>query len=639
MTGETDCLAQSGTYQGGGTDCADIICPSPGDDCGLPSDIPALSLADLPWSHTSTTCGRGNTYDAQTIAHCLLEFDSGEDMIYALTVTEPMNVSIKLDPHGMDHTAIAIGDACPPTLSCLGRSISPPQAPHRIENVPLEPGTTYYIQVDTWDPPSCIPQFTLTVEQYVPCELVCPAGSVIEGEPACYNNYFDVYNAGCNRQTPVFTSIQLGDTVCGEFGTFEYDFSASRDTDWYEFTTTEPMTFTWTLEAERPALWGFIETLTPGSGDCGDRTGYVYPYLITGRCDPNSIVTECLPAGTYWLFVAPGGETPCGTPYQFTIEGTPCVIPTGACCITDGSCIARQTQRACDDVAGHWQGEGTRCNPNPCEPFPCETCYTMSIEWITQVAFNTIYNNSDPGGDECAYADYTHLSTDVVPGETYPLTVTFSSASYVEYVRAWIDWDQSITFDPDEAIDVGTGVSTTVTTDVTVPLDAVPGPVHMRVIVHHGEYAADPCGVQQYGEPEDYTVIVTSQCGDLDGDRDVDGDDYAAFLAAYGACTGDANYVAAADLDESGCIDVVDYLQWVQCYRDYAGNPAAPLPVAKLGDFDLDGDVDMDDYEHLSACLGGAGVAPAVGCLDTDVTADGDTDLADFAAFATAFGL
>jgi hypothetical protein len=46
--------------------------------------------------------------------------------------------------------------------------------------------------------------------------------------------------------------------------------------------------------------------------------------------------------------------------------------------------------------------------------------------------------------------------------------------------------------------------------------------------------------------------------GDLDGDGDVDLEDLAAMLTAFGTCTGDPNFNAAADLDHTGCVDLLD---------------------------------------------------------------------------------
>ena len=47
--------------------------------------------------------------------------------------------------------------------------------------------------------------------------------------------------------------------------------------------------------------------------------------------------------------------------------------------------------------------------------------------------------------------------------------------------------------------------------------------------------------------------------GDLDGDGDVDYDDYLIFRTAYGSCSGDDNFMAAADLDGDGCVTINDY--------------------------------------------------------------------------------
>ena len=66
--------------------------------------------------------------------------------------------------------------------------------------------------------------------------------------------------------------------------------------------------------------------------------------------------------------------------------------------------------------------------------------------------------------------------------------------------------------------------------------------------------------------------------GDFDGDADLDADDYAIFLAAYGSCIGDVAYTALADLDDSGCIDALDYQIWLALYREFVNNPDAPPP-------------------------------------------------------------
>lgn len=90
-----ECLAQGGTYQGDNVSCAAANCraPQPGDNCALPRAF-TLNRACLPYVDTNTTVGCGNDY-ADT---CLGSYDSGEDILYELTVTETLVVTIKMDP-------------------------------------------------------------------------------------------------------------------------------------------------------------------------------------------------------------------------------------------------------------------------------------------------------------------------------------------------------------------------------------------------------------------------------------------------------------------------------------------------------------------------------------------------------------
>jgi hypothetical protein len=61
-----------------------------------------------------------------------------------------------------------------------------------------------------------------------------------------------------------------------------------------------------------------------------------------------------------------------------------------------------------------------------------------------------------------------------------------------------------------------------------------------------------------YGDPTVRLITEGALPGDVDGDGDVDLQDLAALLSAYGACDGDPDYNAAADFDSSGCVDLSD---------------------------------------------------------------------------------
>ena len=65
------------------------------------------------------------------------------------------------------------------------------------------------------------------------------------------------------------------------------------------------------------------------------------------------------------------------------------------------------------------------------------------------------------------------------------------------------------------------------------------------------------------------TDVVTTICGDFDGDLDVDLDDYNTFVSCFGSSPGDPNWNAEADFDGDGLVALPDFAAWYQCYMAY----------------------------------------------------------------------
>jgi hypothetical protein len=373
---QADCEAifGPGQWQGAGTDCDPNPC--------LPCADEIINLGD---TVSGTTCGMVDDW-ADT---CLGYYDGGEDYIYEFTLTDPALVTITMDPLGTTYTGISLSDTCPPGASCIAIDTGS-SGIREIDCVPLDPGT-YYIMVDTWPSPDCIPAFNLTLEECVPCVLDCPDGASQEPEPCGSDT-----NGGCNMAVPTFTPISCGETVCGTI----WADGGTRDTDWYEVTVTEDTIFTWTAEAEFDVVIGLVETAIAGQPDCASAS-QLNPYAVGGDCTPISITTECLPAGDYWFFVSHQAYegAPCSSfsDYVATLTCQTCYLPPGACCSIDGTC----TEVPELNCGGVWMGEGTTCDPNPCTPMAdfCEDAIPIDVPSVTPGT--TLGATTDDGFPTC----------------------------------------------------------------------------------------------------------------------------------------------------------------------------------------------------------------------------------------------
>ncbi|MDY0781612.1 reprolysin-like metallopeptidase [Tenacibaculum sp. IB213877] len=158
------------------------------------------------------------------------------------------------------------------------------------------------------------------------------------------------------------------------------------------------------------------------------------------------------------------------------------------------------------------------------DPSYCSSTFTETnnSEFISNVTFNTINNNSgndhEPTADD-GYQDFTNISTTVQPGDTHQINVTFDAQGFRDHCFVFIDWNQDYIFDlTDERYDLGTlsGNVVTGSLDITVPENAVIGPTRMRVVIEfttstndiYGEGACDEDQGSEWGETEDYTIVV-----------------------------------------------------------------------------------------------------------------------------------
>lgn len=132
----------------------------------------------------------------------------------------------------------------------------------------------------------------------------------------------------------------------------------------------------------------------------------------------------------------------------------------------------------------------------------------VSDEWISVVQFGAINNNSGVG--TAGYSDFTSISTSVLTGQVYPISLTqgYSGTAYPEFFTVWIDFNQNGTFENIEKV-YTSGTTTTFpnTGNIAIPTTATLGATRMRVSMKYNG-ASTPCETFTYGEVEDYCVNI-----------------------------------------------------------------------------------------------------------------------------------
>jgi len=165
---------------------------------------------------------------------------------------------------------------------------------------------------------------------------------------------------------------------------------------------------------------------------------------------------------------------------------------------------------------------GVNANAN-CTSTCDSTGRTQYPDGTTLVQFNTINN---PSTGASAYSDYTAISTTLVRGTAYNLTVNVNTdGNFKEETIVWIDWNRDCVFNTtDEQYLLGenTNVTNSPTSlsplSITVPNTASEGSMIMRVSsayiggLQGGGTTTLPesCDTGFIGEVEDYTIIVTA---------------------------------------------------------------------------------------------------------------------------------
>jgi hypothetical protein len=156
------------------------------------------------------------------------------------------------------------------------------------------------------------------------------------------------------------------------------------------------------------------------------------------------------------------------------------------------------------------------------------TPYNQNMPGITHVVIGNI-DRTSADLENYPYNSYvnTGLSTDLIPGNTYSISITHTIDASIcpdMNIRVWVDYNLDYSFDDagENVVSANNHLPGTYTGTFTVPLTAAPGITQMRVTAKMSpagghtlptpcDFPPDPLGY--HGEIEDYTVNIINTTG------------------------------------------------------------------------------------------------------------------------------
>jgi len=277
-----------------------------GDTCASATVIPAL-----PYHDSGSTVGSANDYSSCS--------GSGPDVVYAFTPASSLSVDVSLcqSSSGFDTVLGVFAGSCAGSQYGCDDDGCADYGASILRGVPLSAGTTYYFVVGGWGGDSG--DYVIDIFP----SIDCPPGATPEPEADC-GLPDDTVNGGCNSTPYVFSPISCGQVICGSAGAS----GGTRDTDWYEFTLTEQTEVTWRVTPGFTAMSAILDNGSGGPPNCPSHYAAFYEFLDAGV---EGALTACLPAGTWWTFVAPASydDVACGVEYVAELDCDSCTDCNG----------------------------------------------------------------------------------------------------------------------------------------------------------------------------------------------------------------------------------------------------------------------------------------------------------------------
>jgi hypothetical protein len=245
----------------------------------------------------------GGSYPGDTTGDSNFAGNPAPDNVFVFNSTQAQTLTLSLCGGSTWDTYLRIYDDCPNVGLELASNDDFCGLQSELEYV-VGVGT-YYILVEGFG--SNFGTYTLNVNCSTCSPITCTGADEDEAGG----------NDGPNEDPVLFGEIACGTTVCGTVSTIG---DTLRDLDWFELLLANDGIVTVDLNVESfNGILFFIDS---------DASTLLYSADLNGFCEDETLTTECLPAGIYYVVAGPNGfsgvDVP--APYGLSVSCEPCTF-------------------------------------------------------------------------------------------------------------------------------------------------------------------------------------------------------------------------------------------------------------------------------------------------------------------------
>ncbi|MVM35969.1 hypothetical protein GO755_38505 [Spirosoma sp. HMF4905] len=157
----------------------------------------------------------------------------------------------------------------------------------------------------------------------------------------------------------------------------------------------------------------------------------------------------------------------------------------------------------------------TAIAPNCIPTFTNDGCqYNITITGVAVNGTDLSQNSGCSPSPNGSFTSFTAVSGTVTAGQSATFTVTKGTATFPMGGAIWVDLDNNGSFDDSELLyqTPESNIVSTFSGSLAIPLSTTASAITMRVISAYNAIPSDPCGIYDYGETEEYTLIVNQPC-------------------------------------------------------------------------------------------------------------------------------